>query len=51
MAHVLSPRYPEIPLDKKLRWLEAHDEERLGIGKEQAPEEEQALTYETGCRP
>jgi ankyrin repeat protein len=43
--------HPEIPLDKKLRWLEAYDEEVLGIGKEQASEEEQALPYGTGCRP
>jgi ankyrin repeat protein len=43
--------HPEIPLDKKLRWLEAYDEEVLGIGKEQASEEEQALPYEIRCRP
>jgi ankyrin repeat protein len=43
--------HPEIPLEMKVRWLEAYDEEVLGIGKEQASEEEQALAYETGCRP
>jgi hypothetical protein len=43
--------HPEIPLEMKVRWLKAYDEEVLGIGKEQASEEEQALAYETGCRP
>jgi ankyrin repeat protein len=44
--------HPEIPLEMKVRWLKAYDEKVFGIGKEQVSEaEEQALPYETGCRP
>jgi ankyrin repeat protein len=43
---------PEIPLQDKLNWLKAHKEETRRKRQEQAfKAEEQALIYETGCRP
>jgi ankyrin repeat protein len=43
--------HPEIPLDKKLRWLEAYDEKVLGIGKEQASKESEQALSERCNRP